>query len=56
MRTPSKTDKLNAGIWLIRAQRELEKNEYHRVKLLCKQIIRVLRRKEYEIESTEKQE
>ena len=49
LRTPNKTDKANAELWLIAAQHELSRNEYHRVKQLCRQIIRVLWRKTKEL-------
>ena len=48
LRTPTKTDMDNAERWLTEAQRNLRVNEYYRVKLLCKQVIRALRRKETE--------
>lgn len=51
MRTPTETDMANAERWLNEAQRELGRYEYHRVKLLCKQVIRALRRKEIEKDS-----
>jgi hypothetical protein len=48
MRTPSEADKKNAERWLLEAQHNLKRNEYHRIKQLCKQVIRALRRKETE--------
>ncbi len=48
LRTPTKADMENAERWLNEALYNLSKNEYHRVKLLCKQVIRALRRKENE--------
>lgn len=48
LRTPTKADMDNAERWLAEAQRNLRINEYHRVKLLCKQVIRALRRKDGE--------
>jgi hypothetical protein len=48
MRTPSEADKKNAERWLSEAQHNLKRNEYHRIKQLCKQVIRALRRKETE--------
>ncbi len=48
LRTPTKADMENAERWLNDARYNLTKNEYHRVKLLCKQVIRALRRKETE--------
>jgi hypothetical protein len=48
LRTPTKYDMNNAEHWLAEAQRNLKLNEYHRVKLLCKQVIRALRRKDNE--------
>ena len=48
LRTPSDCDKIKADEWLVEARRYLRKNEYHRVKKLCKQVIRILRRKETE--------
>ena len=48
LRTPTKTDMDNAERWLADAQRNLTIKEYHRVKLLCKQVIRALRRNEAE--------
>ena len=48
LRTPTKADTDNAERWLTEAQRNLKSNEFHRVKLLCKQVIRALRRKETE--------
>ena len=48
LRTPTNADKKNAERWLTEAQRDLQMNEYHRVKPLCKQVIRALRRKETE--------
>ena len=48
LRTPTKTDMEKAERWLAEAQRNLKINEYHRVKLLCKQVIRALRRKDGE--------
>lgn len=48
LRTPTKTDMDNVERWLAEAQYNLRMNEYHRVKLLCKQVIRALRRKETE--------
>ena len=48
LRTPTKSDIANAEKWLIDAQRNLKINEYYRVKLLCRQVIRALRRKEKE--------
>ena len=50
LRKPSKSDMENAEKWLIDAHINLKKNEYHRVKLLCRQVIRALRRKENEDE------
>lgn len=48
LRKPSNLDMENADRWLSIAQQELKSNEYYRVKLLCKQVIHALRRKEYE--------
>ena len=48
MRTPTKSDMENADKWLKEAQYNLSKKEYHRVKRLCNQVIRALRRKETE--------
>ena len=48
MRTPTQKDKNNADKWLFLALQELESNEYHKVKLLCRQVIRALRRKDSE--------
>lgn len=48
LRTPKKKDIENAERWLREAQRNLEMNEYYRVKLLCRQVIRALRRREGE--------
>lgn len=48
LRTPTKRDMKNAERWLSEAQRNLKINEYYRVKLLCKQVIRALRRKDGE--------
>ena len=48
LRTPTKVDMENAERWLVEARHNLSKNEYHRVKLLCKQVIRALRRKDSE--------
>jgi len=45
MKTPSESDRLKAAKWLLAAQRELRMNEYHKVKLLCGQVRRILRRK-----------
>ena len=48
LRTPTKKDMDNAERWLNEAKYNLTIKEYHRVKLLCKQVIRALRRKETE--------
>ena len=48
LRTPTKSDVDNADRWLAAAQQELKSNEFFRVKLLCRQVIRALRRKEHE--------
>lgn len=48
IRTPSKVDIKNADRWLNAALYNLHINEYYRVKLLCKQVIHALRRKESE--------
>jgi hypothetical protein len=48
LRTPTKADMENAERWLNAAKYNLSIKEYHRVKLLCKQVIRALRRKETE--------
>ena len=48
LRTPTKSDVDNADRWLAVAQQELKSNEFFRVKLLCRQVIRALRRKEHE--------
>jgi hypothetical protein len=48
LRTPPKVDMDKAERWLADAQYNLERNEYHRVKMKCKQVIRILRRKETE--------
>jgi predicted glutamine amidotransferase len=48
LRTPTKTDMENAECWLSEAQYYLTINEYYRVKQLCKQVIRSLRRKDDE--------
>ena len=48
LRTPTKTDKDDAERWLDEAKRNLRMNEYYRVKLLCRQVIRALKRKETE--------
>ncbi len=48
LRTPTKTDMQNSERWLNEAMHNLSMNEYHRVKLLCRQVIRALRRKETE--------
>lgn len=48
LRTPTKADMENADRWLNEAKYNLTIKEYHRVKLLCKQVIRALRRKETE--------
>ena len=45
-RTPTKNDKESAEGWLLDAQRLLQHNEYYRVKQLCNQVIRVLRRED----------
>ncbi len=46
MREPTEKDIANAGRWLIEAQRKLSQREFHRVKQLCRQIERVLNRKD----------
>lgn len=48
MRTPTIGDHVKTIAWLDEAKRQLNNNEYHRVKQLCRQIIRVLARKEKE--------
>lgn len=48
LREITKADVSRAERWLSEAPRELKRNEYHKVKMLCKQVIRVLRRKETE--------
>jgi len=48
LRAPSEADMKNAEKWLEQAMRDLKINEFHRVKRLCKQTIRALRRKENE--------
>jgi hypothetical protein len=48
LREITKADVSRAERWLNEAPRELKRNEYHKVKMLCKQVIRVLRRKETE--------
>jgi hypothetical protein len=53
LRTPTKADMENAERWLGDAQYNLKRNEYHRVKQLCRQIIRALRRKETETPNVE---
>ena len=53
LRTPTKADMEKAERWLAEAQYNLKRNEYHRVKLLCKQVIRALRRKDTETPNAE---
>ena len=48
LREPSEADLANAAKWLTAAQHNLSKREFHRVKQLCAQVTRVLRRKESE--------
>lgn len=48
LRVPSVRDKENAMTWLENAKYELSRNEFYRVKQLCSQVIRALRRKDYE--------
>lgn len=48
LRKPTEKDKQNAKEWLEAAQRLLEVNEYHAITRYCRQVIRALRRKEYE--------
>ena len=48
MRTLSEADKRQAEMWLLEAQRNLGHNEFYRVKKLCGQVIRRLRRKKTE--------
>lgn len=54
LRTPSERDKQNAKDWLEQAGIWLERNEYHRVKKLCGQVVRALQRKEHEGEKSNK--
>ena len=55
LRTPTKADMEKAEQWLAAAQYNLKRNEYHRVKLLCKQVIRALRRKDTETPNVQAQ-
>ena len=48
MRSPTESDKQKAREWLFMALHALDHNEYHRIKRVCRQVIRVLRRKETE--------
>ena len=49
MRQITLKDKERAGFWLDEAQRSLRWDEFYRVKQLCKQVIRVLERKEKDV-------
>lgn len=46
MRTIDESDKKKAAEWLSEAQHQLGMNEYHRVKVLIRQVARVLRRED----------
>ena len=48
LRTPTNQDVENASRWLREANRNLQDREYFRVKRLCNQVIRALRRKDGE--------
>ena len=51
LRTPSASDMENSERWLNEAIVNLKIKEYHRVKLLCWQVVRALRRKDHEIKN-----
>jgi hypothetical protein len=48
LRKPTEQDKQKAKEWLENAQQLLERSEYHAVKRYCRQVIKVLWRKQHE--------